>query len=214
MTIAFYTTGCLSNEYVIPKTELARLSRLPPEQRGQAVGVVQTIGERRGPALDPQAPPPPVYGDQAYAQGQEQGQGQGYVDPGPNVGVAILVNPLAVGPGYGHSHGSYAAPPPRGGPTRAAPGGPRSTGKAASMPSKGGSKGDELAALLVVMAVVLTIGAVATEGTRFDGYTTMYPEQPIYLKDTAGAQRVLPLAAITPADADSTVEAKTTRPGA
>jgi opacity protein-like surface antigen len=36
----------------------------------------------------------------------------------------------------------------------------------------------------------------------------MYPEQPIYLKDAAGGQRVVPLAALTPADADTAIEAK------
>ena len=202
VAIAFYTTGCLSNEYVIPKTELARLSQLPPEQRGQRVEVVQDIGDRRGPALDPQAPPPPPgYGDPAYPQGQ------GYVDSGPNVGVGIMIDPLGFGPSHHRSYRSHAVPAPRAAPTRAAPGAPRSVGKKA-IPSKGGGKSDELAALLVVMAVVVTLGAVVTEGARYDGYAAMYPEQPIYLKDAAGGQRVLPLAAITPADAAATVEAK------
>jgi hypothetical protein len=196
---AFYLTGCLSNEYVIPKTELARLSRLPPEQRGQRVAVVQGIGDRRGPALDPQAPPAP-----GYPAGPDYGQGA-YVDPGPQVGVGVMINPLAIGPGH---HASYRAhPAPRPVPTRAAPGAPRAVGQK-PIPSKGGGKSDELAALLVVMAVVVTLGAVATEGARFDGYAAMYPEQPIHLRDAGGGERVLPLAALSPADVDATVEAK------
>jgi len=38
--LSYACGGCLSNEYVIPKSELARLAQLPPEQRGQSVQIV------------------------------------------------------------------------------------------------------------------------------------------------------------------------------
>jgi hypothetical protein len=69
LTLAFFApiaAGCVSNEYVIPASELARLANTPPAQRGKRVRVVQEIGERRAqdlPAPDTFAyvePPPPA----------------------------------------------------------------------------------------------------------------------------------------------------------
>jgi hypothetical protein len=58
VTLAFFlpvAVGCVSNEYVIPKQELARLATLPPAERGERVHVIQDIGERRGHPVDPPA---------------------------------------------------------------------------------------------------------------------------------------------------------------
>ena len=90
--LSFACGGCLSNEYVIPKTELARLAQLPPEQRGQNVQVVQEIGDRRADAIDTTQPPP-----QENSQGQGYGpQPEGYVEEGPeaHVGVAVIIAPF------------------------------------------------------------------------------------------------------------------------
>jgi hypothetical protein len=75
LTLAFFApiaTGCISNEYLIPRQELVRLTTIPPEVRGQEVRVVQELGSRRAhpvptdgpgwPNDDPwpqPAPPPP-----------------------------------------------------------------------------------------------------------------------------------------------------------
>jgi hypothetical protein len=73
VTLAFFApiaTGCISNEYVIPRDELRRLAVTPPEQRGQRVHVIQDLGSRRMDAIPtdgpnwPQAAPWP----QPYAE--------------------------------------------------------------------------------------------------------------------------------------------------
>lgn len=200
--LSYACGGCLSNEYVIPQSELARLATLPPEQRGQSVHVVQSIGERRSDAIDTTQPPPP-----AYPQGEGYGPPpEGYVEGGPDphvgVGVGVFIAPgpvLPPGPGFvsGGSRGPRALPGagvPTGG--RAAPATrPKSTA------GRGGGGKDDLAALLIVVALLATVGMVATEGARYDGTAALYPWQPVHLKDSAGQEREIPLAQITPADA-------------
>jgi hypothetical protein len=60
----------------------------------------------------------------------------------------------------------------------------------------------------VVVAVVVAVGLVSSEGIRFDGYVVMLPEQPIHLRDAAGRKTAVRLEALTPAWVDATVEAK------
>ena len=207
--LSYACGGCLSNEYVIPKTELARLAQLPPEQRGQSVQMVQAIGDRRAEAIDTTQPPPP----QEYAQGQGYGPPpEGYVEGGPeaHVGVGIIIAPfppVPLGPPLlGPGMGPRAFPGPRGPvgavPGRAAPVGPRRPGAPSSGGSKigGGNSKNDLAALIIAVALVATIGMVATEGARYDGSVAMYPWQPVHLKDASGQEREVPLAQITPAD--------------
>lgn len=202
--LSYACGGCLSNEYVIPQSELVRLATLPPEQRGQSVRVVQKIGERRSDAIDTTQPPPPAYP-------QEGGYGPppaGYVEEGPHshvgVGVGIYMAPgpmLPPGPGFVSSggRGPRALPGPGGsmGGGRAAP----TTRPKASTGRGGGGGKDELAALLIVVALLATVGMVATEGARYDGTVALYPWQPVHLKDSAGQEREIPLAQLTPADA-------------
>ena len=82
LTLAFFApiaVGCVSNEYVIPNDELARLASLPPEVRGQRVHIIQEIGERHGDAIEPT----PYYeapGPDGYVQVQIDARGGG----GPN----------------------------------------------------------------------------------------------------------------------------------
>jgi hypothetical protein len=213
---AFLSTacgGCLSNEYVIPRAELARLAQLPPEQRGQRVQVVQRLGDRRGEAIDTTSPPP--------APGYDQGQGygpppEGYVeDGGPHVGVGVLIVPgpppllplLPPGPGFAHGR-PPAGPVPmaRGVPAPRKPSGGGGGGGIGKVGSGGGGK-DDLIALVIVVAVLATIGMVATEGARYDGHVAMYAWQPVHLKDGNGQEREIPLAQLTPADASATKEA-------
>ena len=213
--LSYACGGCLSNEYVIPKQELARLTQLPPEQRGQSVQIVQQIGDRRADAIDTTQPPPPP---QEYAQGQGYGPPpEGYVEEGPqtSVGVGIIIAPfppVPLGPPLpGPGFGPRAMPGPRGPvlPGRAAPTAPRSPRAPATGGNKlgGGNSKNDLAALLIVVALMATIGMVATEGARYDGGVAMYPWQPVHLKDANGQQREVPLAQITPADLASVSQA-------
>jgi hypothetical protein len=90
--------------------------------------------------------------------------------------------------------------PGRAAPT--APGGPRSPTTGGSKLGGGNSKND-LAALIITVALVATVGMAATEGARYDGSVAMYPWQPVHLKDASGQVREIPLAQITPADVAS-----------
>jgi hypothetical protein len=207
--------GCLSNDYVIPKQELAQLVQLPPEQRGQRVQIVQAIGDRRAEAIDTTQPPPPP--QQPYAQDQGYGaQPEGYVEEGPNVGVVIIA-PLPLpgppGPGFGPGVGHGPRGPVGGTPGRAVPTAPRRPGTSGAGGGKlgggktsGGGKND-LVALLIVVAVIAAVSMVATEGARYDGNVAMYPWQPVHLKDASGSEREVPLALLTPADVATAAQA-------
>ncbi len=119
-TLAFFApiaTGCISNEYVIPRQELHRLTTVPPEQRGQQVHVIQDLGSRRMDAIPtddpnwPQAepwpqpyvePPPPQAEAEAEAETRDTDvqlglHGNIYIDAG----------------GHHHPPGGYS--PPAGG---------------------------------------------------------------------------------------------------
>ena len=50
--LSYASSGCLSNRYVIPQQELARLAQLPPRIRGDRVLVVQDLGERRSESIE------------------------------------------------------------------------------------------------------------------------------------------------------------------
>src|SRR4051812_16429243 len=65
------TSGCISNEYRIKKTELQRLAELPPDARGASVRVGQKLGSRRGDAVEAPAvfQPTNVYQPDAYLGG-------------------------------------------------------------------------------------------------------------------------------------------------
>jgi hypothetical protein len=216
--LSYACGGCLSNEYVIPKAELARLVSLPPEQRGQKVSVVQSLGERRSDAIEVGQPAPPEaqgYGQDGY--GPQGPPPEGYVEsgPGPAVGVGVIVAPFPPPlpplvpplPGVVGHHG----PSPHGpwAPGRAAPAPRRPTGGRGSnlRGLRGGSGRDEMVALVVVFAVLASIGIIATEGVRYDGNVAMYPWQGVHLRDSAGTEREVPLAQLTPGDLAATSEA-------
>jgi hypothetical protein len=120
------TSGCLSNEYRIPKDELRRLAELSPEARGQSVRVSQTLGDRRSDAIEPSIPQPPQPVD-APGDGPHEG------DVESNVDVSVRVD----GSFGGGGSGSAAARGPYAPPSRAFAGG-SSPGWRAT-PSAGGS---------------------------------------------------------------------------
>ena len=49
MALAFFTTGCLSNHYVIPKRDLVQLAQTNPQQRAQSVRLIQEFSTSAGP---------------------------------------------------------------------------------------------------------------------------------------------------------------------
>ena len=64
LTLGFFApvaSGCISNEYVIPKQELRRLTTIPPEVRGQQVHVIQDLGSRRMDAIPTDGTPPAYF---------------------------------------------------------------------------------------------------------------------------------------------------------
>ena len=134
---SYASSGCLSNRYVIPPQELARITQLPPESRGNQVLVVQALGDRRAEAIElpppanPAAPtalptPPEPYAPdvsippEGYAEAPPEGYAEappeGYTEAPPEgyagappaeVGVQVGVN-IAIGGHAGHPHGGQA----------------------------------------------------------------------------------------------------------
>jgi hypothetical protein len=228
------TSGCLSNQYRIPQDELWRISRTAPEARGQRVRVVQDLGERRGDAVQPtpealQPPPPPPPPEvEVEQQQQEETESSGSLN--------VNVNVQGGGGGGGDHQPSRAPGSWRGSPQPGSPGfrgtPPHPTGWRAGGGGGGGGGGGAkiggggggglniggggggndglvvLAVVLVVTALFATVALVGSEGSRFDGYLQMAPDQPIHLKDARGAERVVPLAMLSGADVALTSEAK------
>lgn len=209
--LSYACAGCLSNEYVIPKQELVRLSQTPPEVRGEHVLVLQDTGDRRGPALQPGAPAQPV---------PNYDNGPVVVDNDPGVHMGVIIG-IDAGPRYHH----MGPPPPRPGSFHGTPGGaapvppPRPSGSAVSKaPSGGGSHGsvgksagDDLAAIAVIAVVVamaLAVSFAATEGARYDGVVQMSPWQPIHLKMLGQPEQVVALGDLQPDQAAAALNGK------
>jgi hypothetical protein len=198
--------GCLSNEYVISKSELARLAYLPPSQRGAHVHVVQELGSRdEWPVDNRDAVPAQAYADEFVLYDQPAD-----LAAAENLDVLSL---LDTGP-TGTAHGRPRSRPsswPRGLPG-ARGGNPNFVNGwdiiEASSPKGGGSL-DDLAVVAIVavaVAVLAAAGLAVTEGIRYDGFVQLHPEQPVYLKERGGA-RPVPLAALGPEDVVASQEA-------
>jgi hypothetical protein len=198
-------TGCLSNEYRIPKEELNRLVELPPASRGQRVHVIQGLGQRDGDPLPPDPVPDLYLGahvdmdlDLPGSHGGHQG---GPRTPAPGGNWRAPTAPPASAPSSG------GAAPARSG-WRSGGGGGN-----LSLPSGGGGgggKGEELAILAVLVAAVAAfavVGLAASEGARFDGYTQLHPEQLIHLKNSSDQELTLPLATLSRAEVELASEA-------
>ena len=214
--LALSTTGCVSNEYVIPRQELNRLSLLPPSQRGARVHVVQSLGSGGDLSTDSGQ----VMSDRDYAdEFTAYDQPTAVSEPGD---VRLDINlPLNVGGGSGRTHGSTApglsGKGGRGWGVRApSSGGTPSSGSRGSggggnfnFSGGGGGGGDDLAVfaiIVVAVAILAAAGLAVTEGLRYDGVVQLHPEQLVHLKGAEGAERTVPLAALTPADVASTRE--------
>jgi hypothetical protein len=219
MYLSLVTAGCVSNEYVIPKTELNRLSLLPPSQRGMRVQVAQSLGS--GGELS--SGRGEVLADRDYAA-----EFAAYNHPESTIetGYARVDINLPLDGLGGHGRASMErvpGPSGKGGsgwgarapsPASTSSSGPRSGGGGGGhfnfSGGGGGGGGDNLAVfaiIVVAVAIMAAAGLAVTEGLRYDGFVQLHPEQPVHLKSSAGAQRTLPLAALTPADVAVTQEA-------
>ncbi|HEY0706628.1 MAG TPA: hypothetical protein VGG33_07520 [Polyangia bacterium] len=222
--------GCLSHEYVIPNEELSRLASSPPERRGERLRAVQEIGIRRGPALDPNLPPPmpapggPIYTDRGVVDsgwhshvyvggGFSYGGGGGRRGPRSAPPATAVASPV----GPQNSLGSTApagtplpTPPPTAPAGVSPPAAAPTTGGAVPRARSGGGSSDDLVAYAVVAAAVAALAAVGagvTEGMRFDGDIAAAPQQYVYLQDERGGERAVPLWALTPTDLAGTEKA-------
>jgi hypothetical protein len=202
------TSGCVSNEYRISRNELQRLAEMPPEVRGQHVRMVQGIGERRADPVEPPANYPevqPVGGEYSDASVQIDLGGSG---PGGR--------PVGGGRFVGHPPGGV--PRPGGGAFRGTPPGGGGVGGGVHLGGGGGGGGgggnsgaDALvvvAVVLVAVAAVAAVALVAAEGSRFDGWGALAPEQLLYVEDGAGHTTPVPLGALSREQAATAVEAK------
>jgi hypothetical protein len=206
------SSGCLSNEYRIQKDELGRLAALPPEARGQSVRVSQTLGERRGDAVEPPSAVP------REALADDDGAGHGSANANVNIDLG----------GDGHGGGPscpsrdfHGAPPSGGGHMASAPGAfhgaPTGGGHVASAPGAfhgaptggghgggfnlgglggGGGNGGDVLVVLAVVAIVgatlATVALAASEGVRYEGHAQLTPRQLVYLKE-GGRTEAVPL---------------------
>ena len=212
------TAGCVSNEYVIPKTELNRLSLLPLSQRGMRVQVVQDLGTNRESAIEAGD----VVSEQVYANefaSYDQPQATDAAEVGTRVAIDLLVEGGMQGHGGGvHGLGAgsrgksgwRARPQASGGDAGGGPRGGSSGGGWNLGGGGGGGGGDDLAIvaiIVVAVAIMAAAGLAVTEGIRYDGFVQLHPEQPVYLKSSVGGERTIPLAELTPADVAATKEA-------
>ena len=173
--------GCLSSVYSVPKSELARLAALPPDQRGAAVRVTQE--------LEPSDDPEPA-------------------DPGSEL---LLETGLAVGVAVGGpsepSRRRTTYTRRDGGPRRGGGSGNAAAGSSGGGSGGGDGSGDHergddssddassvaLAAVLVVGSVIVGGVLAASEGARFDGWAALEPNHPVHLVGPNGEQGWVPL---------------------
>ncbi|MES1208968.1 MAG: hypothetical protein ABUS79_23770 [Pseudomonadota bacterium] len=214
--------GCLSNEYRIPQDELRRLAMLPAQDRGDRgdrggrghrVRVVQSLGQRRDEAVDPDGRAALGAETEPAIDGPFLSGGDLYVgDPRWHAGVVRA-------PGGGGAPARVAptvrgAPPaPTGAPVRGRPGRGGGGGGLNMGGCCGGGGGDGTGVLVAMAAVVVgaaflaTVGLAASEGARFDGYASVAPDQYLYLKDQAGRVTESSIATLSPEQVATTVEA-------
>jgi hypothetical protein len=162
LTLAFFApvaAGCISNEYVIPRQELRRLTTIAPEVRGQQVHVIQDLGSRRMDAIPTDTPNWP--NDQPWPQPPPEESPDEYTrdtDVTPYVHGHVHIG---IGPGHpvggGHvagwggarmasSGGGWRGTPPSGGGVwrGTPPGGGGSGWRGVPPKSSGGSGGGSL----------------------------------------------------------------------
>lgn len=179
--------ACLSDSYAIRRGELLRISTLSPENRGIHVRTTQQTSF--SDSYEEPDPTPPE------------------TDRTSGSGILILTGP---GP-FPHHHyasgprASRAARSSRGQPARLRKGGGRSGGGSGKASSSQGNDASAAAAIALAALVVGTGAfsiAALTEGSRFDGWAWLPPEQPLLLKPKGGTPFWVPLSELTRQDAE------------
>jgi hypothetical protein len=163
-------TGCVSQTYQIPHSELERLAQTAPEQRGQQVRVVQDLSTADDP---PDSPP-------------------------VNDGTVIVVVPvIEVDAGGGYDRGGPRPVGPAPGPMPPRGGNGTTTGGGGTNNIGGGHADDAKAQAIAYLAIAATAAIVlaATEGERYDGWVQVHPMMPVHLWGPGG-YTVVPLAQI------------------
>lgn len=165
--LAMLSTACLSTSHRVSKGELMKLASVAPEQRGEQVRVVQSIGN--------QDDPPPA--------DRVQGNTVVYVHS------PIWVN----GHPRHHRHtggGSVSTGSTGGGHVSGGKSSGKSGGGFGDLAK--GKKADGKA--WIFLAAAAAVGLAATEGARYDGWVKLHPMHPVHLVGPYGEHAVLPLA--------------------
>ncbi|MEO1273213.1 MAG: hypothetical protein AAFX99_34435 [Myxococcota bacterium] len=213
-------SGCLSESYAIPDDEIERLAQQSPAERSKRVRVVQRLYWEESPR------PAAHRHDRGcgHYHNHVVFHTSRYPAPHRTTGQRITKRTRTVIP-HGGGGGSRAGSPQAGRPVSGgggAAGGPKgsrgapntgkgSNGRGAQGGPKGGgggggntgtiNDGKALAAAVVVGAALFTVGLVATEGKRYDGWVEVEPDHPVHLTYRDGRTEVLPLSNLTPSAA-------------
>ena len=191
----FVLEGCLSNTYQISHAELVRLAQRPPESRGEHLRALQQTS---------------VGADDVGSEEEEGTPREGTPGtPGPSGSVTLSTEheggaPLAHRAAHasdvtGHNSSGYGIS--RHGVS--GHGESKSSSGSGSGGVLGGGKAEDaivIVAIAVVAANGVGIALAAVEGSRFDGWVSVPPDQPLLLISRNGDQW-LPLAELTERDA-------------
>jgi hypothetical protein len=172
LATAILVTGCATQSYKIPASELQRLATQAPHTRGQHVRVQPELGEADV------GPPQPVTAETQVVFF-------------PQINVYGPYNRRR----YYTTNSTWGSNGMGGGGVRS--GGGHSGG---GLGSFDGGAGDGKAAAIVILAAaaVALVAVAAVEGSRFDGYAQLHPMHPVYITGKDGGQVVMPLAWIDP----------------
>jgi len=166
--LALLSTACLSSTHRVSKGELRKLVTVAPEQRGDQVRVVQSIGSRDDPP----------------AADRVQGSTAVYVH------VPIWIG----GTPHHHNHASHGAGNSASGASGAGHVGGKSSGKSGGGHGNVADAKADKAEAWIILAVAAALGLAATEGARYDGWAKLHPMHPIHLIGPRGEHTVVPLA--------------------
>ncbi len=170
--LALLSSACLSSTHRVSKGELRKLVSVAPEQRGDQVRVLQSIGSRDDPP----------------AADRVQG------------GTVVYVRaPIWIGgsPRH-HDYQAHGAGNSGSGASGAGNVSGKSSGKSGGgYGNVAGAKANKAEAW-IILAVAAALGLAATEGARYDGWVKIHPMHPVHLIGPYGEHSVVPLAHLDP----------------
>jgi hypothetical protein len=170
---ALLSTACLSTSHRVSKGELRHLVTVAPEQRGDQVRVVQSIGSRDDPPRTDR-----VRGNT----------------------VVYVSSPIWIGGRPHHHNHNHGANNSASGASGAGHVSGNSSGGSGFGNVAKGKKADGKA--WMILAVAAGLGLAATEGARYDGWVKVHPMHPVHLIGPYGEHTVVPLAHIDQRTAD------------